>query len=288
MKLHFILACHNRKNATLSCIRSVTKSCSAADIEFDITLFDDGSTDGTSKSVISEFPLTKVFQGDGSAFWAKSMAIAESEVLSRINGATTTNNFLIWLNDDITLDEDSITRLIASANTAPSPSILIGAMRDPISGATTYSGLNKRGLHPLSFRLQEPGSTLQKVQTFNGNLVMIPVSVATALNGIDGGYSHALADVDYGLRAAAKGIDNFLSPGTYGACARNSPQAPRGILTEWKKFVGPKGAGNFHSLKRILQLTSPRLWPIYFVLTYCIWITKYPFRKLMFARKLLQ
>ncbi|MCB5291209.1 glycosyltransferase family 2 protein [Arthrobacter sp. SO3] len=284
MTLHFILACHNRRKSTLSCLRSLAISCRAAKVSYDVTLFDDGSSDGTSASVLSEFPNTTVCYGNGSNFWAKSMAGAESNVLSKLKEDFDSDDFIVWINDDITLDEDSIGRILSVSNEFNSRSILVGAMRDPDSGVTTYSGLNRRGLHPLSFRIQEPSSVVQEVEAFNGNLVMVPVSSAKILQGIDDGYSHALADIDYGLRATAHGIKNLLAPGTYGVCSRNiSP--PLGIREEWRRFIGPKGAGNVSSMKKILELISPKSWPFYFLLSYSTWIARYSLRTVIFAVK---
>lgn len=274
MTLHFILACHNRKDSTLMSLRSVAKGALSAGVTFDLTVFDDGSNDGTSASILAEFPRAVILDGDGSNFWAKSMAQAESSVLNRSDIGGPGRSYIVWLNDDVILDEDAISRLLESEAAVSRPSIVIGAMRDPVSGVTSYSGLNRKGLHPLSFRIQDPSSSVQRVEAFNGNLVLVPLTVARILNGIDGGYAHALADIDYGLRAAAQGIENVLAPGTFGVCARNAPSAHRSIGAEWRAFTGPKGAGNFSSMRKVLKLTSPRLWPFFLTASYCLWLCK--------------
>jgi hypothetical protein len=198
------------------------------------------------------------------------MAFAETDALQRIRLGNKPNPYIVWLNDDVILDRDSFQRmsLITDAN---SDDIVIGSMRDPESGAVTYSGLRKHGLHPLSFQRVPASSTSQAVEVFNGNLVFVPWSVAVSLGGIDGDYSHALADIDYGLRAKAKGVGVQLAPGTFGTCARNAIPRPRAIAVEWRQFVGPKGPGNPKSMRKILKLTSPKSWPFYFLASYGLW-----------------
>lgn len=270
MDLYIILACHNRRAATLQCIQSAYDSASAADLEVSITLYDDGSTDETAEAVAERFPETKILTGSGSDYWAKSMAVAEIDVINRIRLEGKANPYIVWLNDDVILDTDALGRLCLAA-TESIGDIVIGAMRDPESREITYSGLRRQGLHPLSFRICPPTSNLQKVEVFNGNLVLVPFSVAAALEGIDGEYSHALADIDYGVRAKSKSVEVTLAPGSFGTCSRNVTPSPKDIGADWQKFIGPKGAGNPGSMRRILKRTSPKTWLIYFLASYLLW-----------------
>lgn len=270
MDLYIILACHNRRASTLQCIQSAYDSAKAADLEISITLYDDGSTDETAAIVAARFPEARILTGTGSDYWAKSMASAESDVVNRIRLEGKANPCIVWLNDDVILDTDALERLCLTAADTQG-SIVVGAMRDPQSGAITYSGLKRQGLHPLSFKLCPSTSIPQKVETFNGNLVLVPFHVAETIGGIDGEYSHALADIDYGLRAKAKSVETTLAPGSFGTCARNVTPAPQDIGSDWKRFIGPKGAGNPGSMRRILKRTSPKVWPIYYLASYALW-----------------
>lgn len=287
MILHFILACHNRRSSTLACIRSAAAGASAVDVAFDFTLFDDGSTDGTAESVLREYEKTTILRGDGSHYWAKSMSLAESAVLARIRNAAGSQAYIVWLNDDVILDDDALPRLVNLARTTDRYSILIGAVRDPNSGLTTYSGLNRRGLHPLKYRPVAPTMSFQSVDSFNGNLVLVPAEVALQLKGIDGSYAHGMADIDYGVRATRIGVNNILAPGTFGICPRNGNPAYKGFIEEWRDFTGAKGAGNFGSLRKLLRVNSPRLWPFYFLLTYITWFGRTLIRSLTRIRKVL-
>ena len=123
----------------------------------------------------------------------------------------------------------------------------------------------------MRFALVAPNDSLQSIDTFNGNLVMVPVSVARLLAGLDGGFSHALADIDYGLRCGRSNVNVLLAPMTYGNCPRNAVP-PRGDLwADWLAFIGPKGGGNCTSVRRILRKSNPRSWPLFMAGTYVLW-----------------
>lgn len=270
MTVHIIMACHNRRESTLSCIQSALDSATEASLEVSVTLYDDGSYDSTADAVSARFPGTRILAGTGAEYWAKSMAIAESAVLTSIQGCDNEDSYIVWLNDDVVLDPDAFRRLRELALEYPDH-ILVGAMRDPDSLEVTYSGLQRRGLHPLSFELHPISSMPQTVKVFNGNLVMVPVKAAEVVGGIDGGYSHAFADIDYGFRAGSKSIGVMLAAGSYGTCPRNRSLPPRGIRQDWKSFVGPKGAGNPNSMAKILRVATPRSWMLYFLASYGLW-----------------
>ncbi|WP_442544867.1 glycosyltransferase family 2 protein [Arthrobacter sp. KN11-1C] len=268
MKISVLIACHNRKELTLRCIESARSAAVHAGATIAFTVFDDGSTDGTSEAV-AELPFSiQTLRGDGSAYWASGMAQAEAALLEELSDLE--EDLIVWLNDDVVLDKESFSSLAASIALAPG-SVIVGAMRDPETGETTYSGMRRSGLHPLSFEMVPPSDLPQPVETFNGNLVVVPVGVARRLGGIDGGFAHAFADIDYGLRLGRAGIPIILGAGTYGTCRRNEPQGIGRINEDWRRFLGPKGGGNYSSLRRILRKSHPLSWWLTIAVTYGLW-----------------
>lgn len=268
MNLSVIIACHNRKTLTLRCIESARSAAAYARVSISFTVYDDGSTDGTSEAV-SELPVSlRTLKGDGSAYWASGMAQAEAAVLEGLTSLE--DQLIVWLNDDVVLDIAAFAALTNIVESAPN-SVVVGAMRDPETGAVTYSGMRRGGFHPLNFKMISPTDRLEKVEVFNGNLVLVPVAVARRLGGIDGGFSHALADIDYGLRCRRAGVPVVLGPSTYGTCKRNSILPPGRIWADWQVFVGFKGGGNYLSLKRILRRSHRLSWPLIIAATYGLW-----------------
>lgn len=264
--LHVIMACHNRRELTLRAVDSALASASRAGVDVDFTVYDDGSKDGTSAALSKVDASISILIGDGSAFWARSMAAAEKEVLARSD----VNDWIVWLNDDVLLDETAIEVFMKVADPL-GESIYVGAMSDPDTGVLTYGGLVKSGWHPLRFDSVAPADSTVRIDSFNGNLVFVPVRTARKVGGIDGSYSHALADIDYGLRCGQLRVPIYLLPGMSGYCPRNIPDQDQRIWQDWKRFVDTKGGGNFRSLARILGKNAPRTWMLFVSATYSLW-----------------
>lgn len=268
LRISVIIACHNRKSLTLNCINSAQAAAKYADAEIDFTVFDDGSIDGTPESLTVNFPDARILRGDGTSYWASSMAKAEKVVIQ--NERINKTDYILWLNDDVTLDETAFTVLLA-AEKANLNSVIVGATRDGTTGLTTYSGMKRGGPHPLRFTAVASQDYIQNIDTFNGNIVLVPIQIAKKIGGIDGNYSHALADIDYGLRCRRSGISVIQAPKTLGICSRNQPTQLTTMTQDWKRFRGPKGGGNYDSLRRIIQKSNPNTWRLYIYSSYALW-----------------
>lgn len=270
-KLHVVVASYNRAATTVRALRSLRDAAAEAEIDFDVTLFDDGSSDGTIDAASAVVENLYVLNGDGSAFWARSMASAERAVLSR--GEVEDDDWLMWFNDDVELVSSGIRDLI-SASAKLAAGVFVGSTTDRSSGELTYGGLRRSRMHPLAFDLVPPPSDTSegiRVDAFNGNIVLMPVHVARAIGPIDGGFSHAFADVDYGVRASTSGVPVWVTGGIVGYCSRNPAVVQPSLAAAWRSYVGKKGAGNPGSLLRYLRRHQPRSWWFFFTSSYVLW-----------------
>lgn len=266
IKIVVIMTCHNRKELTLEAVMRFQESSKNTEFDVEFIICDDGSTDGTYEALIKLKSVT-VLRGSGNEYWAGGMALVEKIALQ----GNTSGSYLVWLNDDVVLDIDALVRikpiLITNAH-----SIVVCAMRNLVN-EITYSGLKKTGWYPHSYSIDFPIDTVKKVATFNGNLVFIPFSIARKLDGIDSVFIHTLADIDYGLRATKCGVNILLAPGTFGLCLKNETQVIENspILEKWRFFIGPKGSGNFKSLKHFTYRHKKIQWPFVIVGVYSAW-----------------
>ncbi len=266
VKVVALLTCHDRKDLTLRCLDSFfSQSCSGTDPELAAILVDDGSSDGTRGAVEASFSGARVVTGDGTLFWAGGMQLAE------LHAREEQADFFLWLNDDVELDAGALDRLLATAGECPG-AVIVGALRDPATGALTYSGVVRSSWHPLRTRLVVPGEGPVDADTFNGNVVLIDRAVSGRVGPIDGRFSHGQADFDYGLRARRADCRVVVAPGTVGTCPRN---AQRGTFLDstlpladrWRLIQSPKGLP-MQSHARYLRRHGGVLWPIFWATPY--------------------
>ncbi len=239
-----ILACHNRKPLTLSCLEALYTQQLSRPVQVSTYLLDDGSTDGTAEAVENAFTHVNVIKADGSLFWNEGMRTAFAAALEE--GA----DFYLWLNDDTTLYPDAVNSLLNTydeLSTSHPNSIIVGSVQDPDSLQLTYGGMRKcSSWHPFHFELITPTDRVQKCDVMNGNCVLIPDAVARHVGNMDAGYSHAIGDIDYSLKAGKNGVRVWIAPGFVGTCSTNPVKGSwldtsLPLQQRWKHMKSPKG-----------------------------------------------
>lgn len=210
------MAVYNRLDMTIETVKKLQEMSDDL-IEIDITVCDDGSTDGTSDKLKSLFPNVKVIQTSGDQFWAKSMAIADKESFQF------EYDYLVWLNDDTTLNSDSFQCIISDYKTlSRNDCILVGALHDPITKLRSYSGCVHYEIgHDNHLEFISPMGIPVKIGMFSGNFVVIPKSVRAIVGPISSKFSHGWADMYYGFQAKKLKVDIFLMSDYVGSSALN-------------------------------------------------------------------
>ncbi|MFF5013628.1 glycosyltransferase family 2 protein [Streptomyces sp. NPDC001165] len=263
-----LMACHNRRETTVRCLRSLIGQ-GGSEVSLRVVLTDDGSTDGTAHAAREVWPDIHVLRGNGTLFWAKGMALAASAVGDY--------DFLLWINDDVVLDPEALSQLLRTHRSLSGRQtgnrIVVGGLRDPGTGVVTYSGVRRCSrLRPTSFSVVAPARSPVQVETMHGNLVLVPRGVVERVGQIDSGFSHGMADFDYGLRARSLGCTIWLAPKTLGTCARNSVQgqwndSTLGIRERLRLMCAPKGLPP-SSWLRFTQRHAGPMWPMYWLSPY--------------------
>jgi len=266
MRITAILASHNRREKTLACLRSYFEQRLRLPADLDAVLVDDGSSDDTTEAVQALGASVTIIRGTGDLYWAAGMALAERHALSR------SPDYLLWLNDDVVLDAGALDRLLTVAEENGATRIVVGAVRDPDTGALTYSGVQMHRFRPLRFELVEPAAEPVAVGTFHGNVVLVPRAVSSIVGPIDGQFSHAAADFDYGLRATKAGIVSLVVPGVVGMCSRGEQPVPWldhsiSVRKRVSFLLGRKGLPP-RSAARYLRRHGGRSWPLFWLSPY--------------------
>ena len=210
-----LITCHNRKDKTLACLDALFSNHLPDRVLLDVFLVDDGSTDGTSEAVTAHYPQVNIISGDGNLYWTRGMHKAWQKARKSKD-----YDYFLWLNDDTYIYENTLQVLISSAASTTNKEIIIAASCSEVTGKLTYSGFFANG-DKIS-----PSDELIQAHTFHGNCVLIPKFVYQQIGTIDPLFHHSIGDMDYGLRAAKKGIKSLIAPGYLAYCEAHdtSPQ----------------------------------------------------------------
>jgi len=244
IRVAVLMTCYNRREVTLHCLAALFAQ-ERLDCTLRVFLVDDASTDGTAQALAHRYPDVRLYNGSGSLFWNRGMHAAFGHALDE------DFDYYLWLNDDTILTPTAIGAMLDTASKLASEkieAIVVGNTRDSTTGQHTYGGMLKgRGLRPGAFSLATPSSTsITACDTMNGNCTLIPRAVAQSVGNLDISFHHNFGDLDYGLRAKARGLGIYMAPGFVGECNENSrvatwkdPQA--GFSVRWAHLTSPKG-----------------------------------------------
>jgi GT2 family glycosyltransferase len=257
MNIAILLTCHNRRNKTSKCLRSLRSQVGLPAEEFGLSVFlvDDGCTDGTADAALKIWPEATIVTGDGSLFWCGGMRKAWEAA------AVTNPDYYLLVNDDTVLFPKAIISLMAICPTPESRSIAVGATRDPDTGEWTYGGLEAN----TSF--VENAELPRRCRTMNANCVLVPRAVFAEIGMFSSVYRHAMGDMDYGFAASNRGIPVLEASAFVGECKCNS------LAGTWRDKSLPRR-------KRFTILLSPKGLPPKEWLHYCwrnhgIWWPRY-------------
>lgn len=274
MRVAVLMTCYNRVDVTLDCLRHLYSAIGACpdDIGWDVWLNDDGSTDGTSASVMAEFPQVRLLNGSGRDFWCGGMRRAWQAALS----SGVAYDGYLWLNDDTLLYQDALRSVIEVGGTK---AIAVGVTCSRSGGRVTYGGRDRAG------SLVRPTGARTRVYGMNGNCVYVPHEVFKILGNFPSYLTHALGDFDYAQRACRAGVLIYQTPEFIGECDDHDRVVPwkdphvaftRRLRNLYSPVGGPEPSvffkynyGNFGLLRAVrvwlqqhVRLLFPGVWTI--------------------------
>jgi GT2 family glycosyltransferase len=255
-KLAIIMTCYNRHKTTLSCIENITSQDAYDASRIRIYLLDDASKDNTGAEVTRRFPQVRVIQGTGSLYWCGGMRTAWA------HASKWDPDGYLWLNDDTMLLGGALGYLLgafeAGSRHLGRKIIVAGSTKDPVDGSWTYGGYRQG--KPVM-----PGRTLEEIETFNGNIVLVSRETFKTIGSLSNRFQHSFGDIEYGIRARAAGIKILLAGSVLGCCSANIQDAwcdPRErLIRRWQIFHSPKGLPP-RELAYFARQSVGYLWPL--------------------------
>jgi GT2 family glycosyltransferase len=259
-----VLTCHNRRELTLSALRSWFGQAEP-DLVLRAVLVDDGSVDGTAVAVRREFTAVQVVPADGTLFWAAGMALGERHARLLDPDA------VVWLNDDVVLAAGCLDELRQASASRHPAAVVAGALSDLSTGRFSYGGFAPGRWHPLRGHTVAPTGRPLDIVAAHGNVLYVP-RVALDRLAIDGGFEHSYADLDYTMRLTRLGHPLVLTGHSVGWCAigttsRGRPDPSQPLLERLRALNSPRGLP-LRSHARFLRRHGGPLWPVQVLVPY--------------------
>lgn len=269
-----LLTCHNRKAKTLKCLEhlyiALNSYKNSNELTIKVYLTDDGSSDGTSLAVLDKYPKTTIIQGSGNLFWANGM------ISSWQNAQKGQYDGYLLLNDDTIVYPYVFEELFRAhkhcVTNYKKTGIYIGATEND-SKELTYSGAIVTNYLLASIKVVVPdGSTYQKCDFGNANIMLVHKDVIKKIGILSQGYSHGKADYDYTMKAKKANIPSIICPNICGNCDYDHDHSyvgweTKNVFERKKSLYSPTGV-DFRSQLRFNRKFFPLRWPIVFALGY--------------------
>ncbi len=263
MKIAVLLATYNRREKTLSCLKSLYEQQLPDDITLDVFLTDDASSDGTTDALKKEYPAVRIFNGSGSLFWAGGMRNSWREAVK------TNPDFYFLLNDDTLLDKNALSTLLAYQKSPgyTTPAICIGSTVDKENGQISYGGqklVNKNRVQCYNIFSE---NEYVECDMANANIMLVPSVVVQKIGILSDTYTHSIADFDYTLRARKAGFKVIVAPGYLGQCTDDHGKTWKSnkdpLKDRIKYLKSPKGLA-YSEYMKFIKLHFPLHTPVAF------------------------
>lgn len=253
LKLEIVTPVHNRREETLLCLRSLSRS-RLAGVDVHIIIVDDGSSDGTRDAVSAEFPEVEFIPGDGN-LWYTAGTNRGLEAAMR-NGP----DYVLAINNDTVFDEYCVSNLIDCAESNPrsvvGPLLLNWEIPHKIFQVAPKWDFWRGGVRHWQKQTvwtvpQDPW----QVELIVGNCVLFPAAAIREAGYMDEKRLVQYGDAEYTPRMLRRGWKLLIEPRARAFCK------PNDVITGYRKlpfmkkiresFLTPSGA---YSLKRRLYM----------------------------------
>ncbi|MDI6716143.1 MAG: glycosyltransferase family 2 protein [Actinomycetota bacterium] len=206
--VYVLIPAHNNRQAVLTILDCLSEQTYQ---DFKVVLIDDGSTDGTYDAVIKQFPDTIVLKGDGNLWWTGANYIGVDYIL----GHAGPEDFILLLNNDLTIDKDYIYHLV-NASIENGRAIVGSTTIDSANPGYIEAGIKSDSFLNLSVNRDrhdiESSDFSFDVDVLPGRGTLIPIEVFKKIGNFNmRKLPHYGADYEFMVRAKRAGFKLMVS-----------------------------------------------------------------------------
>lgn len=243
--IYIVTPVFNRKQFTKNYLLALRKQTNQ---NFKLIIVDDGSTDGTSEMIESEFPEVILLKEKGDLWWAEATNIGVKYAIE--HGAY----YVMTLNDDTLPEPDYIEKMYLGIK--QEPSALLGAFaidadtQKPVFGGEILNWKTGKYEDLLDQISENDRNGLKEVNVFPGRGLVIPKKVFTDIGFYDSkNFPQTVADLDFTCRAYHYGYKIYCNyDAKIGIYAEESGGVALVKNRSWKNYYNHlfsmRGGGN--------------------------------------------
>ncbi|NEO37437.1 MAG: glycosyltransferase family 2 protein [Moorea sp. SIOASIH] len=255
-QISLIIPVRNRQHYTQTILSQIFQQLPKVNTDntsvISVIIVDDGSTDGTRDMIRRQFPNVYLIEGDGNLWWTGGICLGMNYAIDKLD-----SDYLVWLNDDISLSDNFLNNLIDSCQSPLYNNTIVGGIvRDKTySDWIVFSGMDKK--QPIRSMDYFATAEARSVDTLNGNIAIIPRVVVDKIGFPDADrFRHYGGDFEFVSRANKSGFNVILSSKLQATTDYNLNDLIRYMppLLQW--YLQPNTAKRLKILKGFTNLKS--------------------------------
>ena len=220
-----LLTCYNRREMTLSCLRSLEENkkdfgeIMGEELRLRYIITDDASTDHTEEALRSLGADITILKGNGNLFWCGGMRKSMNYAAKMLNNGSENADYVMLVNDDVTFFHNALRKLVERQKSS-NCDVVVGATSDA-KGELTYGGVRKTSRFFAKFEEIGPSQEPVLCDTFHCNCVLMTRETFLFSGNLDKHFVHSMGDYDYGMRMYKAGRIVINTRGYVGVCEKN-------------------------------------------------------------------
>lgn len=250
-RVEVVFPCHNRRQLTLQCLKSLAR-IDRTGLDVHVVVVDDGSTDGTSEAIRAEFPEAEIIAGDGNLWFTEGTNVGIRAALKH------RPDYVLLINDDQVFDSNAIRVMVECAERHPrsvvgSLLLLWDTPHKLFQTAPVWSTRLGGWRHWQNQTVWTIPKSPWKVDIIVGNCVLVPAAAMREAGLMNSKRYPNFGDAEYTPRLRKLGWWLLIEPRARVFCQPNT-LPPRIRAMGLRKMFSAMfvDLGNVHNLRRRL------------------------------------